>query len=431
MLSEWIRSASYWTLDFLRGSSVKKHYEDIKSIIEKNEVTSQKKNLNNILDYASTNVKFYKPYSDYTSLNDFPVINKNVMKEHYDDFQSPEFLQSNVTNMHTSGSTGTPFVVRQNADKRNRCLAEMMYFWGKAGYRIGMKYVYFRIWTSINKKSKISAFSRNVVMCNVLSNDKEKLEEIRQMLKSDRKIKMLLGYASTFENLANYLIECKDTPEMFNVKTIITISELLPETTREKLKLVFGCPVVSHYSNSENGVIAQECIEGKEFHVNIASFKVEILNFDNDDPVPIGEPGRIVITDLFNRAMPIIRYDTGDIGVQRKEAGCAWSSLVLSSVQGRKVDFIFDTKGTKLSPHTVTNYMWGFDKIRQFQFIQEDVKEYTLKLNGAKDYYNDEDFIVTFKGFLGQDAVITIEHVTEIPVLASGKFKYTVCKYNP
>ncbi len=269
----------------------------------------------------------------------------------------------------------------------------MMYFWGKAGYQIGMKYVFFRIWTSLNRRSKLSAWARNVLMCDIARLDEENLEKIRNTLKSDRKIKMLLGYPSTFENLANYLLTCGDTPEMFNINTIISFAEALPESTREKLKKVFNCNIVSLYSNQENGMLAQECVENKEFHVNSASYHIELLKMDSDDPVSVGEPGRIVVTDLFNHAMPLIRYDTGDIGIWKKEAECGWHSQVFSSVQGRMVDLIFDTSGKIISPKSICVYMWPFDKLLQYQFVQEGAKQYVLKLNGAEGHYDDATFV--------------------------------------
>ncbi|WP_208076546.1 hypothetical protein, partial [Bittarella massiliensis (ex Durand et al. 2017)] len=66
-----------------------------------------------------------------------------------------------------------------------------------------MKYVFFRIWTETNQKSRLTAFARNLVMEDVLRLDESNLERIRKRLKQDKKIRMLLGYASTFENLAS------------------------------------------------------------------------------------------------------------------------------------------------------------------------------------------------------------------------------------
>jgi phenylacetate-CoA ligase len=73
--------------------------------------------------------------------------------------------------------------------------------------------------------------------------------------------------------------------------------------------------------------------------------------------------------------------------------------------------------------------MSPFEKLLQYQFIQEGAKQFVLKLNGAEGHYDDVTFVDLFKDFLGKDAEIVIEHVHEIPVLGSGKRKEVVCKY--
>lgn len=434
MFSEWIRRYGFWMLDFIKGSNVRNHLNDIKYIMDNvNDPWVKKKQdnyLNQILSYAREKVPYYQNIKS-VDLKHFPIINKNIIKECYQEFQSIDYKERKVFELHTSGSTGTPFVVRQDANKRNRVFAEMMYFWEKAGYKIGMKYVFFRIWTNINRKNKITAWARNIVMYDILRLDKANLELVRNLLKSDKKIKMLISYASTFDNLANYLYSCGDNPDMFSVNTILSSSEVLQETTRVKLKSVFGCNIVSLYSNQENGVLAQECINNTEFHLNTASYYFEFLKLDKDEPAEINEPARIIVTDLFNHAMPLIRYDTGDIALQKDFDECGWQTRVVQSILGRIMDCIYDTSGRIISPLTITNYMWPFNRLLQFQFIQESKKRYILKLNGAQGIYQDQEFIEVFKPLLGYDADIEIQHVNEIPVLESGKRKHVVSNYKP
>ena len=430
MFSEWIRSTVYWTLDALRGGCVKRHLNEITYLMNNPSLIQEyhSKKLSELLTYATENVGFYKNYEKNVALSRLPVINKETIKDNYEKMKSPLYEGKHTFTLSTSGSTGTPFSIVQDDNKRNRVLAEMMYFWGKAGYKIGMRYVFFRIWTEKNRKGRFSAFSRNLIMSDILTLDEKNLESIRSMLKKDKKIKMLLGYASTFENLSNYLVECGDTPDMFNVKVIISGSEVLSEITRQKLEKVFACPVVSYYSNQENGAIAQECKEHSEFHVNSASYIVEILKLDSDDYADDGEIGRIVITDLYNMAMPLIRYDTGDMAIQKMKPDCEWQGQVIENISGRKVDMIYATDGTPLSPHTWSVYMWKYDQLKQYQFIQNSAKEYIMKINGG-DMYTDDDIISHLKSVLGEDANVKIERLNEIPVLSSGKFKKTICNY--
>jgi phenylacetate-CoA ligase len=138
-----------------------------------------------------------------------------------------------------------------------------------------------------------------------------------------------------------------------------------------------------------------------------------------------------VVTDLFNYGMPIIRYDTGDIAVMEDTSSCNWGTKVFSKVLGRKVDFIYSTDDNVISPHVITNTMWKYPGVQQFQFIQKKKLDYVLKLNASTLPDNIEnDIVKDFRSYLGDDARITFEYVDEIPVLNSGKRKKIVNEYH-
>src|SRR5690606_600549 len=124
-----------------------------------------------------------------------------------------------------------------------------------------------------------------------------------------------------------------------DVKSVIAMSETLNDYTKFTIPKYFGVPVVSRYSNLENGIIAQQETNGSgNYLVNTASYFIEILEMDSDKPAPPGRLGRIVITDFFNYAMPMIRYDTGDIGsISPDKVG---NKLYLAHVEGRKLDLL-------------------------------------------------------------------------------------------
>lgn len=79
------------------------------------------------------------------------------------------------------------------------------------------------------------------------------------------------------------------------------------------MEKVFGIPVINEYGASELDLIAFEN-PNKQWQINSETLHVEILD-ENDNLLPNGQEGRIVITSLFNKAHPFIRYDIGDIGV--------------------------------------------------------------------------------------------------------------------
>ncbi len=239
-------------------------------------------------------------------------------------------------------------------------------------------------------------------------------------------IKCILANATSLDVLSRYLKEKGDTQEMFQAKVVISGSEVLGEMARNNLKEVLGCSVVSRYSNQENGILAQETLGLDYFIINYASYHIEFLKIDQDKKAAYGELSRVVITDLYNFATPIIRYDIGDLAIVRKHDSYG---TVIKVIEGRRRDFIYNTAGSMLSPSTVTNRMWKYEKINQYQLIQKTEKSYQLKLNGFIGVYDEKELLSTFKSFLGEDANITLEHVQGIPSLSSGKFRSIVCEY--
>lgn len=424
MVGDWIRRTGFWTLDFFRGGEIRKNYNEIKYCMENKSINAQQ--LSGLLRHAVTTTVFYKK-CDPDDISSFSVITKAEIKNSWEKMYSSEYKGKPVHHMSTSGSTGTPFVMDWDMGKRKRQLAELIYFDELAGQKLGQSYIYFRVWTERNRKSGLEQFLHNLTPVNILHLDDNSLEKIRRRLKRRPYINLCIAYASTYEYLVKYLYAKGDTPDMFHTVAFISGSEVLSMEMKEQIKETVGCRVIDRYSNEENGFIAQTGDMSDLFDVNTSGFYVEVLKPDSDEPCKIGELGRIVLTDLYGFAVPLIRYDTGDMAIKASEKD-GWTTA-LKTIQGRRVDVIYDTKGGRLTPHTWSVYMWKFDKLKQYQFIQEGAKKYTLKVNGAKGVYSDEELSSHLKTVLGDDAKVTIEHIEGIPALASGKFKKTVCNY--
>ncbi len=428
MFQDWVRRTGFWCLDAVHGSEIRKNYLEIQQLMA--DQTPNMPQLKKLVAHAVATTEFYKEFNP-KKFKSFPVITKNDIKEKWDLIYSKLYKGKPVHHMSTSGSTGTPFTMDWDMGKRKRQLAELIYFNELAGQQLGQPYVYFRVWTDRNRKTKKELWMQNLLPINILHLDDDNLELIRQRLKRKPYINSCLAYASTYEYLVKYMKQHGDTPDMFHIQSFISGSEVLSMEMKKQIKDTIGCMVIDRYSNEENGFLAQSADMSDEFKVNTSGFLIEILKQDSDEPVKIGEVGRIVVTDLYNFAVPLIRYDTGDLAIKAAEKG-GWTT-VLKTIQGRRVDVIYDTSGNRLSPHSITNYMWGYDEIKQFQLIQNDAKKFIFKVNVPEGIYEDTHLIEHLRSFLGDNAQITIEHVDGIPALASGKFKKTICnyKYNP
>lgn len=238
-----------------------------------------------------------------------------------------------------------------------------------------------------------------------------------------------LIFASTLAALYRYMIS-HNIKTTAKVKVFITMSEALAKDVRKEIETLFQTSVVSRYSNCECGIMAQQCKNSDEYHINTSSFYIEILNMENDEPVKEGERGRIVVTDLYNYAMPLIRYDTGDIAILKSKSECGIGAIVFKQVDGRRIDCIYSTQGEVLSPYTINNTMWRFDEVKQYQFIQNGKNDYLLKINKQNEKFTQEKVISeALKAYIGTDANLQIVYVNEIPLLSSGKRKQVINNY--
>jgi len=435
--AEKFRRSAFWINDRFNGGRVAYHYKDLNSTLDspgrKSLDLQQSMVLKTLLHHAVNTTRYYSGYKNFRSTDDFPVINKSIIRENFADFLSSGY---NVTELHkvtTSGSTGAPFTVYQDKVKRARHQADNIYYSEIAGYKIGTRLYYLRVWNELNRKSPIRRLMQNIIMVDAGNLSDESFESLISRIRSDNSTKSLLAFSSTYEALSHFLAKNPGHGSL-NVSSIITMSEALPDGAKQILQKAFNCPVVSRYSNMENGFLAQQCIEeNNEYHLNEASYFFELLHPDKDEPVGAGIPGRIVVTDLFNYAMPMIRYDTGDMAILEERSLCGKPGRVFSRVEGRKVDFIYDTRGNLLSPHVITNTMWKYSsEIRQFQFIQNGRDLYLIKLNCSESSFTrDEELASELRNYLGKNAVISMDFVDEIPLLASGKRKKIICNYNP
>jgi phenylacetate-coenzyme A ligase PaaK-like adenylate-forming protein len=426
-----LRNKTFWFIDYLKGGLIKNHYREIKFILEnyhsEKSVKLREGYLSNLLNHAVSTTPFYKSYQNTVLLTYFPVINKSIVKNNFESFKSLPYNKSkNNFKVATSGSTGTPLKLYLDKNKHNRNSADTIYFTERAGFKLGTLVIYIRVWASHYKKSPLLSWMQNIKMQDVINLDDEELQKLIKTLTSNKK-KGIISYPSSLETICKYLDKIESDPLDCNLNSIIAGGEHLNEYTKVAIKKYFKTPVVSRYSNAENGILSQQNINGgDEFDINWASYFIEIFKFDEDLPVKSGEVGRVIVTDLFNYCMPLIRYDTGDIACIENNSD---NIPVFKSVEGRKLDLLYNTNGEIISSFIITNLMMKYSSLNQFQFIQVGKKDYIFKLNTTQEFNEESQLISMFKEYLGIDSNIRIEYIEEIPILSSGKRRLVVNDY--
>jgi len=429
-----LRNKAFWLLDTLKSGPIKSQLKEIKNCIETpNSVeakTIQKQHLDRLLKHAVNTTPYYKTFSNTSGLSGFPVIRKTIIQNNFESFQSSEFKDKDNFKVSTSGSTGVPFFLFQNKAKRHRNHADNIYFFNQSGYKVGNRLYELEVWRGHNQKSKIKAWLQNAVQFDISRFTDARIKTFLNLLKSDKQPrKTLLGFASSHEMIAQYLERHNIILSDLNITSVVANSEYLNIYTKNTLGKHFNTTVLSRYSSEEIGIVAQQTIDSpNKFLVNHASYHVELLDINNDNPVKPGEFGRIVVTDFFNYAMPIIRYDTGDIA---KYGFNDEGIMQFEHIEGRKMDVIYDSKGNLVSSFVVyTKFYNYYHLLKQYQFIQQGEKHYEIKLNlqgGSFDF--ESDLIADIKSDFGEDSKVTITYVDEIPPLASGKRRKVMNNY--
>lgn len=411
----------FWNEDLKNGALVFSQYEEIKRVLLEKDFLWVEKQYNNIKKHAIEETEFYKRYKIDDS---FPVVNKSTIMDNYEAHLAKGNFALPVHKSSTSGSTGTPFTVLQDAKKRKRTIADLKVFGELCDYPSHERMVFFRIINPHINRTKEQEDKENIYYIDSSNLDDEHLQKMTDAL-LEKKPRIVFSYAITLVTLAKYVIAKNIDSKSFGIKTALTAGEGIAEGDRLLLEKAFGCKAYRRYSDMELGILAQDRGDGKEYHLNYGSYYFECLKMDKDEPADDGEVGRIVITDLFNKAMPMIRYDTGDLGVMERKSG---EFPVLKEIYGRVRDCVYATNGSLISPAKISVSMWGSDNIKQWQFIQETQTEYTMKLN-VNGKIDEEKIVKAMKSVLGEDAKIVIEYVQEIPKLSSNKQRAVICNY--
>lgn len=424
------RRSVYWTLDRARGGRVAAAVADVGALLD--DLRSphardvRRTRLADIVRYAVEQTDFYARCAT-GDLAELPVVDKATFRTHGPAMLARGIDWSKVHPHQTSGSTGTPFESLWDAGKILRNRADTVALGERAGYRLGMRMLYPRDWAGQYGKGRLRSLKEAITPIEVRTLDAARAREILGWIRRRLRPVMLLGYGSALEEL------CRASEEAGidvrgRVAGVIAVGEAPTAYLRSAVPRTFGRPLVVRYSNTENGLIAQEEPGQPGYWINVSGYHIEILRHGSDEPAAPGEEGRIVLTDLFNRAMPFLRYDTGDVGVFAADEDGTVDDTALVSIGGRVLDRLFDTQGRPVNPMVIE--LLEFD-VRQYQLIQTGPGRYTVRVNAAPDPGLDARMRRWFLDLLGADADIRLERVDEVPLLASGKRRIVVNEWRP
>lgn len=439
----FVKRTAYWADDYVHGKKVRRFYDDLKKVHKSYETgyPIQQEHLNEMLTHATTYSPYYKKFAECNKggswdLTAFPVVNKTILKENYDAIcvpieNIPEQEGKPLFIQKTSGSTGAPFALPMDKRKRDRRVAEIKYFNELVGFKSHERLGQCRVWTAWHNKSKKDVFKENIFPISIAKMDEETTKGLIKTVK-DNKIVALRAYASWFEVLVDYLERNKEAvADLKTLKVCFSTSETLNPVTYERMLALTGVPIMESYAGEEEGIMGHKTFESNGNYVlNHSGYVFEFLKEDSDEPALPGEMARIVVTDLFNYAFPMIRYDTGDMAVYREGADWSHGWKYISELYGRRMDVVYSTKGEPLHPMNFGRILKNIPGITQYQFIQKGQNDYKIKLN-VTESCDVDDLMAKVRGIVGEDANVQIEFIDDIPVLNSGKRKPIVSEWKP
>lgn len=254
----------------------------------------------------------------------------------------------------------------------------------------------------------------------------QKLEQFFQKFKK-KPFDYINGYTSSIVLFAKYLqkkeVILKEVCP--TLKVCMVTSEMLFEIDKKMLETQFGVPVVNEYGASELDLIAYTNAEN-QFVVNSETLFVEILD-DNNNPVPNGQSGKIVITSLYNKAHPFIKYDLGDTGTL-----CESSTLqkpILKNLIGRTNDVAVLPSGKSvpgLTFYYVTKSIIEDDgNVKEFVIAQTKKDTFEIKYTSERTLTSNEETGIkkALDTYLEVGLKLTLEHVESLDRSRRGKLK--------
>jgi len=302
-------------------AAAKRKLNGIQQIEEENFEEYIKNARNEIVDYHLISNPYYKNFvgdADLSIWEKIPIMKKSDLPCSLEQRLSKDFSLRNIYINKTSGSSGTPFIFAKDKFCHALTWALIIDRFGSLGidFNSSLQARFYGI--PLDFKGYYKERIKDLFSCRyrfpIFDLSEKKLEKILEVFRR-KKFYYINGYTSSIVLFAKYVKKKNIVLNQIcpTLKYCIVTSEMLFDDDKKLMVNVFGVPVINEYGASELDLIAFTDSEDT-FVINSETLFVEIID-GNNQPVSTGNSGRIVITSLYNKAQPMIRYDIGDIGI--------------------------------------------------------------------------------------------------------------------
>jgi len=301
--------------------------------------------------------------------------------------------QRKLVVQHTTGTSGTPVAVYMSpVEARFRALTVFRSF--RSNAKLSLVGTVADVGPQRKDRTKTIQRFGTITVVRLFAD--MPMEEQMVLLKRHRPM-LIEGRPSSLWKLCRAIQET-DT-HLEPPRLVVSFGEMLFPHVRRILQDVFSCAVADYYNAEEIGNVAWQCPHHpSRMHVNLGCVWVEIVGRDGST-LPWGETGDVVVTNLYNRTMPFVRYAIGDRAVMFEpgRCSCGYEGPTLGTIDGRDEDFFLLPDGREVSPREVfaivnrTLLTGRVDDVLnraiiRFQVVQESVDSLVVHVIPGPDY---------------------------------------------
>ncbi len=386
-----------------------------------------------IVAYHLMHTPFYKSLAKSINPEDWntvPIMTKRNLQQPLIERLSDGFSTNNVYVNKTSGSSGDPFIFAKDkfCHALTWAIIKDRFGWFNIDFNTSKQARFYGI--PLDKKGyykeRVKDALSNRFRFSVFDLSDAAFENLLNKF-SSTSFDYINGYTSAIVQFAKFLERKNIVLNSIcpSLKACVVTSEMLFDDDKTLIETQFGVPVINEYGASELDLIAFQNPKG-EWQINSETLFVEILD-KNDNILPLGEEGRVVITSLYNKAHPFIRYDIGDIGMLSKQSTA--KKPVLETLIGRTNDIAILPSGKRaagLTFYYITKSIIEDDGNVK-EFVIEQVKKDTFKIIyvSSKKLSEEKKLIISneMERYLEKGLQIIFEHQNQLQRSKSGKLK--------
>jgi phenylacetate-CoA ligase len=429
---------------YIKKSKVSQEYQDAQHRL-KDTLSDLKKiqwqRLEKLLQHCWDNVPYYRKkwqeagvtdISDIKNLENFaklPLLTKQDVAANYDDL-IPNSYKNNNIKKSTGGSTGTPFRFELDEHSNDVRQAIMWRGYGWLGAGLGVKSLF--LWgDNIGKTSWIRTLKENLYhrfynrkMVSTFSMNVNNLDEYITKI-NNYKPEAIISYVNPLYEIAKFINN--NSINVFSPKTLLTGAEPLYDFQRAEIEKAFNAKVYNTYGCREFMLIAAECEKQDGLHINIDHLVIETIDIDGQ--IITESAGDLVITDLMNYGMPLIRYVNGDQAtVTAQQCSCNNPLPMIKKINGRKLDVIKTGSGQMIPGELFPHLFKEFSGITKFQVKQTELSSITIFIVKNSKFAETDKVTINneIERYSMGELTINYSFVDDIPLTKSGKYRVTV-----